>query len=219
MPFVHSFRFFLFASAIAGCGLEVAGGITAGSDGVTPTAPSPSPPNESGTPTDSGGSEGSITPGADASLDGSNDAAIDTPIPTAQLTMSLSQVPAIVNLTQEGTTDWAHWGQSSTPVRKANVTNVIGALTSTSTISPFDGYLSRVQWSDGAGTQTGDTRWFRFVQGMSSSLVVDVPASPALRTFVIYVGGWGSRGRLDATLGTLSQTDSSLVNGNDFYTG
>jgi hypothetical protein len=214
MPWPRLLRVLLVSLSLVGCGLELSGQLAAGSapTNATPSPPSTSPSSDATTPAQE-----------DASNDVVSDAATtdeDAAAASAELALSVSAVPSTVNLSQEGTLDWAHWGQSSTPVRKANVTNVIGALTSQSTISPYNGYLSRVLWNDGpANAPTGDTRYFRYVQLMNGSLSVDIPASPTKRTLVIYVGGWGSRGKLDATLGVLSATDSSLVNLNDFYTG
>jgi hypothetical protein len=113
--------------------------------------------------------------------------------------------PGDVNLTLEGTRDWAHWGLATSTSFDHKLTGG-GAI---SDVTPLAG-TTRVHvvaitvtasWTDGTpdpsatltGTGTG-------IQPATGGLAFTVPASTTTRTLRVYVGGKGSRGRLDAAL-------------------
>lgn len=134
--------------------------------------------------------------------------------------------PAEVDLTTEGTLDWAHWGrQAGFPTgqdRKKNV-NIIGNASATVTqgrLDRFDAYRIKFKWSDGdpnqnqAGTQEG-----LYIHGDLSRYKFTVTTPQAgtyrLRVYVsAYHDGAGEtvgRIRFDLTDGARSRTQQSTL--------
>ncbi|WP_213462605.1 GDSL-type esterase/lipase family protein [Thiocapsa sp.] len=130
---------------------------------------------------------------------------------TGQLQTTLSATASPVNLTAEGTLDWVHWGRS-TPTdvnRKAGTAAQIGALTSFggATVGRFNN-TSRpaYSWSDGTPRVTATTYAGLQISGAGRGYTLTAPADTSVRTLVVYVGGWNTIGRLEASL-----TDGSAV--------
>jgi hypothetical protein len=139
---------------------------------------------------------------------------------TGTLSVASTTTPTNVNLTNEGTADWAHWGLISAASinRKNNVTQKIGNYTAIGggTIQQYGNNTSTFSWSDGtptanqSGTATGV-----YVIGANNGFQITVPADATPRTLKLYVGLWAAGGKLEATLSDGSAPayiDASLVN-------
>lgn len=134
--------------------------------------------------------------------------------------MAVPAVPRQVNLTSEGTLDWAHWGLNTTSSfdRKAGVTPQIGNYTNVGLNSPgrFADNPTGFTWSDGAPTtSTVNSTTGIYVGGLNNGFQITVPADTSPKTLKLYVGLWSAQGKLQATLSDASAmpyTDSSLIN-------
>ena len=135
-----------------------------------------------------------------------------TPGVTGHLSGSGAATLALVDLTQEGTIDWAHYGY---PVGgdkdyKANITSQISYYKTLSgnTATGYSNNPSSFAWEDGvlttteAGTSTGMWR-----QGVADGFQLTVTASTTPRTLLVYVGGYRSNGKLTASLSDQSAPD------------
>lgn len=138
--------------------------------------------------------------------------------PIGSLSQLNATIPGTVNLSTEGTTDWAHWGTSSTSLtqdRKSGVTQQIsvatklgsGTTTRLTTGVPSYSWTGGTPTASSAGTTTalatgaGSGRGFRFT----------VPAvNTAMKTLKVYVGAQNTTGLLNVTL-----SDGSAVAIND----
>jgi len=125
---------------------------------------------------------------------------------------------ANVNLTTEGTSDWAHWGlQTSTSFnRKRGVMQQISncVVLGTHPIQQYSNNFTAFSWIDGipveaaAATPTGV-----FVTGYTNGFELRVPAGTTARHLNVYVGLYGARGTFQAFLDDGSApayTDTSL---------
>ncbi|HXJ74826.1 MAG TPA: Ig-like domain-containing protein, partial [Candidatus Dormibacteraeota bacterium] len=149
--------------------------------------------------------------------------------PGPNLAGSFNSIPggSAVDLTSEGEADWVHWGlYSETSLdRKAGVAPQISDYTLLDAEKGFafayqfadnaNGYT----WSDGtptpAVTNTTTGIWAYGTPPVDSGFEVTAPADTNSRTFQIYVGAFGARGRLVAFLSDASAggyTNSSLFN-------
>ncbi len=121
-----------------------------------------------------------------------------------------------INLTTQGTTDWAHWGRGGVVVfnhkapggaavnKISNCSAVGGATISAATFSS-GAYCT---WSDGTPTvSSSSVRAGERVSGVGAGLTFTVPASTNLQTLKVYVGGYKSRGEFRATLSDGSAVD------------
>lgn len=117
----------------------------------------------------------------------------------------------IVNLTEEGGLDWAHWSRTYTVQnRKASGNKQISDLTrigSQNVGRSTDGIVN-FSWYDGTTadlpndqvvTEYG-TKTETFQSGVGNGFGITVPADTQPRTLRVYVGGFNSRGTLTATL-------------------
>lgn len=161
------------------------------------------------------------TDGADAVADAIVDVVPDAPpLVPPYLVLTHSAAPATINLTTEGTTEWAHWGYNgnASSIRKANPTNPISALSvGGSALPQKQGFGVSLTWSDGpTGSESGTSDWFQGVTpGMFCYAVVRAPSGPAKRTFVVFVGGTNIHGRLTASVSDASvapKVDTTYVN-------
>jgi hypothetical protein len=130
-----------------------------------------------------------------------------------------------IDLTVDGTADWAQWGLSS-PTNfnhKAGVPQQISNLTiiGTNNTQRLDDYVTQFSWSDGipiasaAPTKTGV-----FINGPTNGFRITAPADTSERTLKVYVGLYGAEGKFQAYLSDHSApayTDTSLssIYGND----
>ena len=113
----------------------------------------------------------------------------------------------INDLTAVGTADWKHWGlvNASSVNQKSSVTSQISDLTvSGSAPGRFQGNSatpwSQHEWSDGNPTasQSGFSGGLYFNTG--NSYQITVPADTQTRVLKVYLGGYKSQGRVEATL-------------------
>lgn len=206
----------LLAGAIlAACGFD---GI-----GTGPTGGGAAPPSEDasaatdGSPGVDGGHgyvdgsvEGSVPDAAVA--DATTDAA-----PGDVVTVSSAPATGNVDLTAEGTLDWAHWGVTAgtTPVRRAGV-NLIGdySVTGTGLVTGSNGgagWPIFAKWTNGDATRPTEmgTDTYRYFTGSSdTSIRWSVPAAPTTRQLAVYVAVGQAKARVTATLTGTNKTAS-----------
>ena len=133
---------------------------------------------------------------------------------------SLATPVSPVNLTSEGTSDWAHWGLNDTKSfdHKAGVTPQISnyILLGTTSVATFDDNLTAFTWSDGTPTTSAiNTQTGVYVKGLSKGFQITLPADTTSRTLRIYLGLFRAQGKLVATLSDESApdfTDTALNN-------
>jgi len=148
--------------------------------------------------------------------------AILTVLPiTGALKGRAATAPATVDLTAEGTLDWAHWGLNvatdfdDKEAGGNQISNI--TLFGPSQNGPFQyaNALVAYSWSDGtpdttaAGTTTGI-----YFNNLNDGYQITVPADTTKRILRVYAGGWNSTVHFDATLTDLSAPtyiDESLV--------
>ena len=129
--------------------------------------------------------------------------------------------PSAVNLTTEGTADWAHWGNGSqnTFDHKTGVTqqlsnfNRVGGTTN----AWLNDNPTNFTWTDGTpGASAANTQTGVFMNGAAGNgFEITAPADTSTRTLKLYVGLWYAQGKLEATLSdgsALAFTDTSLGN-------
>lgn len=124
----------------------------------------------------------------------------------AALSGSAVVAPTTVDLTAEGTVDWTRWGLASVGSfdRKAGVTAQISTIALLGAAPNwYGGDTSSVahSWSDGTPTaaQSG-TMGLLYWTGIGNAYEITVPADTAVRTLRLYLSGWSSNSRVDATL-------------------
>jgi hypothetical protein len=124
-----------------------------------------------------------------------------------------------VDLTVEGTDDWAHWGYSGTGIDHKSVSgSAVNHITETHVGSPqqyFDN-ANGYSWTDGTPTANAvASKTGVYIVGTGNSFTITVPADTSTRTVKLYVGGWKSAGTLTAHLSdnsAMDYTDSSFSN-------
>jgi hypothetical protein len=130
-----------------------------------------------------------------------------------------------VNLTAEGTADWAHWGLTSTSYNhKDGVIPQISDFTQigTNEAQQFKDNFITYAWTDGKPRRSAsDTPNAVYIHGLSDGFLLTSLADTNSRTLRIYVGLYGAEGKIQASLSDLSAaafTDTSLksVYGNDY---
>jgi hypothetical protein len=129
---------------------------------------------------------------------------------------STASTPYSVDLTAEGTADWAHWGLGSAAGfnHKAAVAqqipNVILLNASTSDLNNYTNYTGNVitySWSDGTPSSGADSPTGIYLYATNNSPVgfqLTVPATDYRRCLKLYVGLSYARCRLDAWLSDFS---------------
>jgi hypothetical protein len=124
-----------------------------------------------------------------------------------------------IDLTTEGTDDWAHWGFSGTGIDHKSVSgSAVSHITETHVGSPlqYADNTNGYSWTDGTPTVNAvATRTGIYIVGSGNSFTITVPADMSTRTVKAYVGGWMSAGTLTAHLSDNSAadyTDSSFSN-------
>jgi hypothetical protein len=125
---------------------------------------------------------------------------------------------ASVDLTAEGSSDWAHWGFASTPSfeHKAGVPRQISNFSTigTNITQRLEDYVTEFSWSDGTPTASAaPTRTGVSIHGSTNGFRITAPADTSARTLKVYVGLYGASGRFRAYLSDQSApayTDTSL---------
>ncbi len=123
------------------------------------------------------------------------------------LTVTSNVAPSSVNLTTEGSADWAHWGRTKVTDldRKVGVTpqisnySLVGGL-APSRYQPPAGIRVQYSWSDGTPVASANTNAGVYFQGIGNGYQLTVPAAAAPRTLKVYLGAWQARGRVDVSL-------------------
>jgi uncharacterized repeat protein (TIGR01451 family) len=150
---------------------------------------------------------------------------------TGMLSGSVATPSGPINLTQSGTSDWAHWGLTAANSfnHKKGVTQQISNFTKIGTggVNRFLNDPNGYSWTDGTPTLSAtNTITGVYLAGLNNGFQITVPADTTDRTLKLYVSVWGSQGRLEATLSDgsavpfidTSLTQSSGVNVVGVYT-
>jgi hypothetical protein len=118
---------------------------------------------------------------------------------------------AAVDLTAEGTDDWAHWGFTGTGVDHKSVSgSAVNHITESNVGSPvrYADNANGYTWTDGTPTANAVASTTGiYIIGAGNSFTITVPADTTLRTLKVYVGGWSSTGTLTAHLSDTSAVD------------
>ena len=137
----------------------------------------------------------------------------------AQLTGTVATAPTSVNLTAEGTADWAHWGPTASSFdRKSGVSQQISNITTIGASAigyQGDSVWTFHSWSDGTPTASnGGTQALVYFTGVGHGYQLTVPADTTQRTLRIYLGGWMTQSLVQATLSDGSATAFTATIGN-----
>lgn len=119
------------------------------------------------------------------------------------LAVSQADVPALVDLTAAGPTDWVHWGllDSGAPVHKRRGSHEIRDEGGRGRRVPYRNNPEEYAWRDGNpvgaanGTQTGV-----YTCGAGSGFSLSVAGDGQSRTVRLFGGLWMARARLDVRL-------------------
>ncbi|HEX2269348.1 MAG TPA: IPT/TIG domain-containing protein, partial [Pyrinomonadaceae bacterium] len=136
------------------------------------------------------------------------------------LSGSFATPASSINLTTEGTSDWAHWGLGSPAAfdHKSSVLSEIGNVTKLGSSSVFwlNDNPTMFSWTGGTPTASAtNTQSGIFTPGIGNGFQFNVPADTEQKTLKIYTGLWSAQGRLEATLSDGSAApfvDTSLSN-------
>ncbi|MFI7026051.1 hypothetical protein ACIBMZ_25375 [Micromonospora sp. NPDC049900] len=130
-----------------------------------------------------------------------------TPTPSAPsptLTVSRSDIPATVDLTEAGVRDWLHWGLAgaTSPVRKRGGSADLRDLGGRGDRRTWDGNQELFRWRDGAPVDSaGDVADGVYTCGAGNGFRLAVVSDGRPRTATVYLGVWMARGRLDVRVG------------------
>ena len=111
-----------------------------------------------------------------------------------------------VNLTTEGSSDWAHWpgyDHKSSGANKISNYTVVG----TGTVSNYINDPRTCSWSDGTPAASGSNKNGIYITGIGKGFQITAPADLTPRTLKVYVGGRSSGGSLTASLSDGSAPD------------
>ncbi|MFL5664344.1 MAG: hypothetical protein ACJ8BW_23820, partial [Ktedonobacteraceae bacterium] len=125
-----------------------------------------------------------------------------------------------VNLTTEGTGDWAHWGLTTTTSfdHKKSVSQQISnyTLIGNTAIHQYHTNPNGYTWTNGTPTASAtNTPTGIWVNNVGNGFKITVPADTTSRTLKVYVGIWKSQGSFTASLSDNSApgfTDATLAN-------
>jgi len=124
---------------------------------------------------------------------------------TAQLTGSFVRSVTDVNLTQQGTLGWAHWGlqNKNSFAHKQGAKQAISTYTriGNAPVKHFSDNPTKYSWTNGTpqvntqGTTTGV-----WTYGLHNGFQITVPADTTSRTVKLYIGVWRAQGLVKATV-------------------
>ncbi len=128
--------------------------------------------------------------------------------------------PSALDLTLEGTSDWAHWGLTDATSfdHKNGVTQRISDLTvlGTNVFQQYGDNLTAFSWSDGTPTASAaNSTTGVYITGQTNGFEMQVPADTTTKRLKVYVGLYGARGNFQAYLSDFSArayTDTTLSN-------
>jgi hypothetical protein len=157
---------------------------------------------------------------ADAAKRGRNVNTPDSVGGTLTGRMLASPPPGNVNLTTEGTLDWAHWGNGGTQVfdHRNGVTQQISNYTvlGTNPVQSLSDNPTSFSWTDGTPNPSAtNVTTGVHVNDLGNGFQFTLPADTNVKTLRIYVGVWRARGRFEASLSDGSAStfiDTSLTN-------
>jgi hypothetical protein len=126
----------------------------------------------------------------------------------ASLSGSGSSDAGTVNLTQEGTSDWIHWGVAGLN-RKAAVSAQISnyGVVGSGPIMSYTNDPRTLTWSDGTPTAGGSDNEGIYINSSQNGFSFTAPADTIIRTLTVHVGGWFSGGTFTAHLSDISAPD------------
>jgi len=196
-------RFALLLALALGCGIDVlgTGPDDAGSPSVDATA--------DGSPQATDGSVDDAGP-TDATSDGTSDGTTDATTDGATsdfLQITTSTAPTTLDVTAEGTIDWAHWGylQTAVPIHHATAGSIIGGYTVTGAglvgSNVGSGWPVFARWSNGDSSRPNEvgTNSFRyFTNSPNTAIAWSVPAATTRRTFTLYIAIGQAKARVTA---------------------
>ena len=145
---------------------------------------------------------------------------VTTPATGGVLSGSMAAPTGPVQLTLEGSSDWAHWGFAAATDfnHKAAVTQQISNIATVGPNTPARYANNSVgyTWTDGTpvSSATNSTTGV-FVSGQGNGFQISAPADTTPRTLKIYVGAWRTQGQFVAHLSDGSAADyvdTSLTN-------
>ncbi|MFN0277202.1 MAG: peptidoglycan DD-metalloendopeptidase family protein [Pyrinomonadaceae bacterium] len=136
------------------------------------------------------------------------------------LSGSRAAIPANVNLSAEGTADWAHWGLTTENSfnHKNGVTQQISnrSVLGSGSVERYTGNPNFYSWSGGTPTASAsNTDTGIYVIGLNNGFQVTAPANTTPRTLKMYLGLYAATGRFEASLSDgsdLTYIDTSLSN-------
>ena len=128
--------------------------------------------------------------------------------------------PSSLDLTLEGTADWAHWGLITNISfnHKAGVSQQISnfSVIGTNLVERYADNFTAYSWSDGTPTPSAtNTATGVFITGINNGFQIYVPADTTSRRLKVYVGLYGVQGNFQAYLSDFSAKafiDTSLSN-------
>jgi hypothetical protein len=137
--------------------------------------------------------------------------------------------PPAVQLSNEGTDDWAHWGLNAAGDfdHKSGVTQQIAryAQIGSGTVARYTSNLVKYSWTGGTPTASStETDAAVFLVGNGQGFRITVPADSTQRTLKLYVGGWQAACHVRAFLSDGSATeytdsyDAAATSVNKVYT-
>jgi uncharacterized membrane protein len=143
------------------------------------------------------------------------------------LTGTVATPPASQSLSNQGTTDWAHWGLTAPSDfnHKAGVASQISNYTviGSAIAYQYTGSPSGFSWTGGTPTSSsGVTKTGIYVTGQNGGFEITAAADTASRTLRLYVGASGAQGKIVAHLSDDSApdyVDTSLNNGSGATVG
>jgi hypothetical protein len=120
---------------------------------------------------------------------------------TPTVTITAAPVPAVVDLSAEGSLDWVHWGLiDATAFDRRRGATAIEDLGGT----PRGRYENNPQlftWTGGSPTATATrTPTGVYMCGQGATITLRAPAGPAVRTLRVYAGVWMAAGRLTVSV-------------------
>lgn len=125
------------------------------------------------------------------------------PPTTALLTLTKTEGSSPVDLTAEGTVDWAHWGlhRPGSVNRKSNGPQAINDLGNNGPRERVDTGTQRFSWRNGApDPAVANTPAGVSACGVGTAFKLAVPAGPQTRTLRLHGTVWRATGRFEVSL-------------------
>jgi hypothetical protein len=129
-------------------------------------------------------------------------------------------IPQTVDLTAEGTIDWAHFGlNAATDVNRKSGGPQSIALVVTGAATQWPTYARTFTWTDGAPTASATTTAGIYVRSpLGDGYQLTIPCDGASHTLRVYATNYYSTGRLTAHLdGATDYTDDETTDNNTHY--